>query len=104
MRKAAIVSVMQLKGGVGRSTVATNLATSLSDSGRVLLVDCDHPQFTSEDWYKLRTAKYQEEAIDLTTIKTAMALYSTLLQSVETYDFIVIDGPPRLSDISLTQL
>jgi chromosome partitioning protein len=45
-----IISVLNEKGGTGKSTVATNLATALHRQGqRVVLLDCD-PQGTARDW------------------------------------------------------
>jgi ATPases involved in chromosome partitioning len=42
-----IISVLNEKGGTGKSTVATNLATALHREGkRVVLLDCD-PQGTA---------------------------------------------------------
>ena len=45
-----ILAVLNEKGGTGKSTVATNLATALHREGRrVVLLDCD-PQGTARDW------------------------------------------------------
>lgn len=45
-----IISMLNEKGGTGKSTVATNLATALHRQGqRVVLLDCD-PQGTARDW------------------------------------------------------
>lgn len=45
-----ILAVINEKGGTGKSTVATNLATALHREGRrVALLDCD-PQGTARDW------------------------------------------------------
>jgi len=48
------ISVIQLKGGAGKSTVATNLVAMLAERGSTLLIDADSPQYTSECWYVLR--------------------------------------------------
>jgi len=53
-RDARIVGVVQLKGGAGRSTIATNLAAALSQDAVVALIDCDLPQGTSAAWGTLR--------------------------------------------------
>lgn len=52
-----IIGVIQLKGGAGRSTLATNLAAALATRGPTALVDCDLPQGTSAAWSALRRAR-----------------------------------------------
>ena len=36
-----IIGVVQLKGGAGRSTLATNLAGELSKIGKTAIIDCE---------------------------------------------------------------
>ena len=39
-----VVAIISQKGGFGKTTLATNLASALADAGRVLLLDADpHP-------------------------------------------------------------
>ena len=45
-----IIGIIQIKGGVGRSTLATNLAAALTQIGSTALVDADVPQGTSASW------------------------------------------------------
>ena len=36
-----VIAIINQKGGVGKTCLATNLASALGDQGRVLLLDCD---------------------------------------------------------------
>ena len=54
---AKIISLIQLKGGSGKSTITTNLAGALAMKGeRVGLIDADQPQNTSGSWAVIRQA------------------------------------------------
>ena len=44
MKAAKIIAIIQVKGGSGRSTLATNLAGELSKLAPTTLVDADLPQ------------------------------------------------------------
>jgi cellulose biosynthesis protein BcsQ len=47
-RRCPIISLLNLKGGVGKTTLTLNLAATLSDRGKtVLMVDCDHQRSLS---------------------------------------------------------
>ena len=44
-----VVAIVNQKGGVGKTCLATNLASALADTGRVLLLDAD-PQRSALGW------------------------------------------------------
>ena len=92
-----IISIVNEKGGTGKSTIATNLATALHRSGKkVVLVDAD-PQGTARDW---RDAS--PEGADLppvVAIDRAQLLQSSL-QTLAGSDFVVIDGPAKANDMA----
>ena len=90
-----IIAVLNEKGGTGKSTVATNLATALHRRGRrVVLVDAD-PQGTVRDW---RAAS--PEGADLPLV---VALdRPQLLASIATLaaDVVVIDTPAKAESMA----
>ncbi|WP_082443571.1 MULTISPECIES: ParA family protein [Stenotrophomonas] len=49
MSRAKVVSLINMKGGVGKTTLAVGLAWELAKKYRVLLVDID-PQFNATQW------------------------------------------------------
>lgn len=92
-----ILSVINEKGGSGKSTVATNLATALHRAGqRVVLVDAD-PQGTARDW---RNAS--PEAANLPPvvgIDRANMLQSSL-KTLAGNDILVVDAPAKANDMA----
>ena len=99
-----ILGVIQVKGGAGRSTIATNLAGMLSAEGKkVALVDGDLPQATAASWAAIRL---QEKPASL-TVATA-ADHAELVQKVTAlradHDYIIIDAPPRIAEMTRAAL
>lgn len=99
-----VIGVVQVKGGAGRSTIATNLAGMLSAEGkRVALIDCDMPQGTSASWAAIRLA---DKPASL-TIATA-SNHNELAKQVESldaeHDYLVLDGPPRIAEMTRAAL
>jgi len=100
-----IIGFVQLKGGVGRSTLATNLAGTLAESAKVALVDCDAPQFTCSHWLQQRNELYDiDEKLDLYQPVTHKALLKLVEKLKGSYDYIIIDCPPRLDGYSRVTL
>ena len=98
---AKIIGFVQLKGGVGRSTLATNLAGTLAESAKVALIDCDAPQYTCSHWLQQRRDLYDiDEQLDLYQPATYKALLKLTEQLKSKYDYIIIDCPPRLDGFS----
>ena len=92
-----IIAVMNEKGGTGKSTVSTNLATALHRAGKkTVLVDAD-PQGTSRDWREA-----SPEGADLPPV-VALDRPQMLIQSLPTFsgnDYVVIDGPAKAGDMA----
>jgi len=83
-----------IKGGSGKTTVATNLAVMCAKQHDVLLIDADD-QETSTDFTILRNESLKEGA-GYTSIKlTGQAVRTETLRLAEKYETIIIDTGGR---------
>jgi len=91
-----IISIVNQKGGVGKSTIAFNLGAALANSKHtVFVVDAD-PQGTISMWAKAR-ARHQSNKINPTIAftDTPWAPEEILaLSQKKNYDFVIIDCGP----------
>ena len=91
-----IISLLNQKGGVGKTTLAVHIAMAQAKRGRkVLLVDAD-PQHSALDWQDAREASRCFPVIGLPT-KT---LHKEIPAHARNYDCIIIDGPPRVNELA----
>ena len=94
------IGIVQVKGGAGRSTVATTLAGELAKLGTVALVDCDQPQGTAASWASLRQGLENRPPLRAYTASTHRELVAITSKLAGTVDWIVFDGPPRIAEMS----
>ena len=52
-----VIAIVNQKGGVGKTCLATNLATALSEREPALLLDCD-PQRSASGWAALDSRRH----------------------------------------------
>jgi chromosome partitioning protein len=92
-----ILSVLNQKGGVGKTTLSILLAAAWANRRqRVLLVDAD-PQGSALDWVATRG----ERASPFAAIGMAKAiLHVELPKMKQDFEVIVIDGPPRVYEVA----
>ena len=102
---AHIIGIIQVKGGAGRSTVATNLAGMMAASGkRVSLIDCDIPQATSASWYSVRKSNNKQGSLTIATATDHTQLIAEIERLNADQDIIIIDAPPRIAEITKVAL
>ena len=93
-----IISFLNQKGGVGKTTISTNVAFDLTQRGyKVLLVDAD-PQLSVLSWADIRETPLPFSVMGMP--KTAMKEELPKMKINGNFDLIVIDGAPRMTDLA----
>lgn len=91
------IMVMNAKGGCGKSTLATNIASYFAHEGyAVALADYD-PQRSSLDWLERRPADRPE-------IAAVAGFEDGLRRAPRNADYLIIDAPARSHGKELTDL
>lgn len=86
-----VISVLNQKGGVGKSTLSVHLTVAAQQRGmRVLLLDCD-PQGSASAWRTYRATNDIEVLhVDINAVEAGLER----LRAAESADLVLIDSPP----------
>ena len=94
-----IISILNQKGGVGKTTISVNLARGLQqEDHKVLVIDSD-PQASAKDWHAAGDAELIPViGIDRPTLDKDIRIFS------HSYDYIIIDGAPQLENMAIAAI
>ncbi len=93
-----VLSVTNLKGGVGKTTLATNIAVYLVHQGYdVCIVDTDLGQQSSMEWSGNRDESLKPVPVFGIAIKQLNKEVEGLKKR---FDIVIIDGTPQLSELA----
>ncbi len=93
-----ILAISNLKGGVGKSTIAQNIAAQFAQNGvKVCIADTDTEQKTSTKWATLRDSSLV--TIPVFTINPDK-VSQEILGLKQKYELVIVDGTPALTELT----
>ncbi len=86
-----VISVVNVKGGAGKTTIATNVGTALAAEGKkVMLVDTVNKQESALAFSQIRNAN--DDLAQISTIYMPAPLLLKNIQNYDNFDYIIIDA------------
>ena len=98
-----IIAVLNQKGGVGKTTIATHLAGAFARDGRsVLMIDAD-PQGSALDWSQRRKEATYPRLFGVVGLPRE-TLHLEAPAIARNTELVIIDGPPRVTALARSAL
>lgn len=91
-----VIAVANQKGGVGKTTLAMNMAAGLTRQGSCIVVDAD-PQRSATMWIELSDSLREFPA---KVVPAEDEIKKQIIQLQTEFDYIVIDCPPEIKSDS----
>jgi chromosome partitioning protein len=94
-----IIGLLNQKGGVGKTTLATHIAGELAaGGGRVVVVDAD-PQGSALDWAQTRSQTGLPRLFSVVGLAREV-LHQEVPDMARSHEHVIIDGPPRVTALA----
>ena len=91
-----VISVANQKGGVGKTTLAMNMAAGLARRGSCIVVDAD-PQRSATMWIELSDSL---KGFPAKVVPAEDEIKKQIIQLQTEFDYIVVDCPPEIKSNS----
>ena len=92
-----IISVINLKGGVGKTTIAVNLAVAFATRGKkVCIVDTDKEQLSAVKW----SGQRDDDKTSVAVITVGEKLVREVQTHAKNFDVVILDGSPQLGELA----
>lgn len=96
-----IISVINLKGGVGKTTIAVNLAVAFATRGKkVCIVDTDKEQLSAVKW----SGQRDDDKTSVAVITVGEKLVREVQNHAKNFDVVILDGSPQLGELANSTL
>ena len=94
----SILAISNLKGGVGKSTIAQNIAVQFVEQGlKICIADTDTEQKTSVKWASLR----DNSVLNVPVFSiSADKVSQEILALKQNFDIVIVDGTPALTELT----
>lgn len=91
-----VIAVANQKGGVGKTTLAMNMAAGLARRGSCIVVDAD-PQRSASMWIEVSDS---QKEFPVKVVPAENEIKKQVIQLRTKFDYIIIDCPPEIKSDS----